>query len=120
MRRVVSGIAVLTAPLCLVSCGETRHETPEFFEEKTGLPLCSDAELTNRTVGDHDFEVDFTYSVDLELSARCENMLLAEIKNRLGIECESADNCSFMDSNNWSYELRRLNDGKLNFTLRAI
>ncbi len=118
--RVAPGFAILAATLCLTSCGETRHETPEFFEKKTGLPLCSEAQLTNRTVGDHDFEVDFTYSVDLELNDRCKDMLLDEIENRLGIRCGSVDSCTFMDKNDWPYELRRLNDEKINFTLRAI
>ncbi|MEP3050458.1 MAG: hypothetical protein ABJP48_12550 [Erythrobacter sp.] len=118
MRATLS-FTMTAIVLLLSACGEHRRETSEFFEEKTGLPLCSEARVSNKTIGAHDYEVDFTYSVDLELTTQCENRLLTDIKDRLNVECASVDNCSFFDNNNWFYELRRLGNGQVSFTLRA-
>ncbi|MFK4004857.1 hypothetical protein [Qipengyuania sp. NPDC077563] len=119
MKSVFNMIAVLGA--CgLMACGEVRLETPAFFEKKTGLPLCSSARIENQTVGEYDFETDFTYSVNITMDQRCEDQLIAEISSRLGISCASLDYCNFLDEQNWSYTIGRVRDNQINFTLRAI
>ena len=118
MKSVFNMIAVLGA--CgLMACGEVRLETPAFFEKKTGLPLCSSAQIENKTVGDHDFETDFTYSVNITMDQRCQDQLISEIRSRLGISCASLDSCDFMDEQSWSYTIRRVRENQINFTLRA-
>lgn len=116
----ISRTIAIVAALSVAACGENRQENPEFFEKKTGLPLCPSARVSNKTVGDHDFETDFTYSVDINMDRQCENQFILDIKDRLNIECDNLDNCRFMDSNSWSYEIRRTKRGSINFTLRVI
>lgn len=118
--NLISRTIAIAAGLLLASCGETRLENPEFFEKKSGLPLCSSAKISNKTVGDHDFETDFVYSVDIEMDNKCEDKFLSVIERRLRIKCDSLDYCSFMDSSGWSYVIKRTNSNKINFTLRAI
>ena len=115
----ISKAIVAVAAFSLVSCGETRQESPAFFEKKTGLPLCSSAKISNKTVGDHDFETDFVYSVNINMDRKCEEQLISAISERLEVECKSLDYCNFMDKNSWSYEIKRLNASEINFTLRA-
>lgn len=115
----ISRTIVVMAAFSLVSCGETRHENPAFFEKKTGLPLCQSAKITNKAVGDHDFETDFVYSVNISMERQCEEQLISEIRDRLDVDCNNLDYCNFMDQNSWSYEIQRINESDISFTLRA-
>ena len=117
--HLISNAIGIVAALSLVSCGETRQENPAFFEKKTGLPLCPSAKISNKTVGDHDFETDFIYSVNISMDHKCEEQFMSAISDRLDVECNNLDYCNFMDKNSWSYEIKRINGNKINFTLRA-
>ena len=118
MKSVFNMIAVLG--VCgLMACGEVRLETPAFFEKKTGLPLCSSARVENQTVGDHDFETDFTYSVHITMDQPCEDQFVSAISDRLGIDCPDLNYCDFLDDQSWSYTIERVRENQINFTLRA-
>lgn len=120
MHRRTPSVCILGSILSLlIGCTEVRHETPDFFESKTGIPICSDARISNFQVGDHDYETDFTYGVTLQMSDECKDELSEQIGERLGVKCNLSQ-CNFMDGNNWSYEISTLANGELEFILRAI
>lgn len=116
------GIAAFSSLLALLlsACAKERPQTVEFFEKKTGLPLCRTAQVRNFQVGKYDDEIDFTYGVHLTMSDTCQRDFLYQIEHRLGYICRPSTACNFMDQNNWSYELTPISDGRIKFILRAI
>lgn len=118
LRQATIIPGLLSVGIILNGCTEDRVETPEFFQSKTGLAICRDAQVRNVRVGDYDFETDFTYGVRLKMSDECKDDFLEEIQKRLGVHCPT-NGCSFMDANAWSYEISTLPDGQINFVLRA-
>ncbi|MEP2086567.1 MAG: hypothetical protein ABJI44_07765 [Marinomonas sp.] len=107
-------------PIFLIACGEKREENSEFFEKKTGLRICQEAEIRNVKIGEYDYRTDFTYGVEISASEKCEAEFRKEIKNRLNVDCSTLERCSFWDENNWTYRISRTEEGKLLFVLGAV
>jgi hypothetical protein len=97
--------------LLLASCG--RPETPAYFKKVTRLPLCDEASVrnVNADAPDRSPGFDVIYIVDLKMTARCENQLLAAVAGQISATCNPLHMCSGNARNGDFYSVEPIKDG---------
>lgn len=117
LARTSISALLLLVPLAACSCSENRPESPEFFQQMTGLPICSEAKIENASSSPFEDETDYIYSVNIEMNENCARNFFADIHERLGHNCAENSGCSFVDNNGWDYEIRRIQEGRYTLVL---
>ena len=74
---------ITVAVIALTSCGMYRPETPEYFQQVTGIPLCPEAKIRNLNLDQAaQAGIGFLYQVELRLDENCREAFERSLRSR--------------------------------------